>query len=100
MSLNFLIELPIQPPSKSDRIASPTKDENVASPVTTSPIAIEIMPNMETSAHDQSAPETNSLVKVLIPQRNGQLAFLKFAVDRAADPGAATNRGRKKERLL
>jgi type IV secretion system protein VirD4 len=89
----------IQPPSKSDRIASPTTDDKVASP-TASPIAIEIMPNMATPAHDQSAPQTNSLAKAPIPQPNGQLTFLKFAVEHAADPAAATNRGRKKERLL
>jgi len=90
----------IQPPSKSDRIAGPTTDEKAASLVTASPIANEIMPNMETPAQDQSAPETNLLAGAAIPQPVRPLAFLKFAVDHGTDAAAVTNRGRKKERLL
>ena len=69
--------------------------------MTASPIASEIIPNMETPAQDQSAPETNFLDKAAaIPQPARQLAFLKFAVDHGDDDAAVTNRGRKKERLL
>jgi type IV secretory pathway TraG/TraD family ATPase VirD4 len=87
----------IQPLSKSDRIAIPTTDEQV---VTASPIASEIIPNMETRAQNQSAPETNFLTRAAIPLPARQLAFRKFAVDHATDAAAITNRGRKKERLL
>ncbi len=87
----------IPPPSKSDRIAIPTTDKQV---VTASPIASEIIPNMETPAQNQSAPETDFLTRAAIPQPARQLAFLKFAVDHAADAAAIANRGRKKERLL
>jgi type IV secretory pathway TraG/TraD family ATPase VirD4 len=87
----------IQPPSKSDRIAIPTTDEQV---VTASPIASEIIPNMETPAQNQSAPETNFLTRAAIPQPARQLAFLNFAVDHGDNGAAVTNRGRKKERLL
>ncbi len=87
----------IQPLSKSDRIAIPTTDEQV---VTASLIASEIIPNMETRAQNQSAPETNFLTTAAISQPARQLAFLKFAVDHGDNGAAVTNRGRKKERLL
>ena len=90
----------IQPPSKSDRIANSTAVGKAASAVTASSVSGPITQNTKSLAQDRSAPEINSLGKVAEPQPVAQLAFLKFAVDHAADAAAITNRGRKKERLL
>jgi hypothetical protein len=68
--------------------------------VTASSVSCEITQNTKSLAQDRSAPETNSPGKAAEPQPIAQLAFLKFAVDHAADAVAIANRGRKKERLL
>jgi type IV secretory pathway TraG/TraD family ATPase VirD4 len=90
----------IQPPSKSDRIANSTAVGKAANAVTASSVSCEITQNTKSLAQDQSAPETNSLGKAAEPPPVAQLAFLKFALDHAADAAAIANRGRKKERLL
>jgi type IV secretion system protein VirD4 len=87
----------IQPPSKTDRIANSSANAKAASEAPLSPISSQISPDTEGY---QSQPESGLLAKASEPPPNGQLTFLKFAVDHGDNTAVATNRGRKKERLL
>jgi type IV secretion system protein VirD4 len=88
----------IQPPSKTDRIANSSANEKASEAMPL--ISNQITPNAEGLAGRESQREPNFLEKAAQPPPNGELTFLKFAVEHGGSTAAATNRGRKKERLL
>jgi hypothetical protein len=63
-------------------------------------ISNQITSNTEGLAGRDQEREPNCLAKAAEPPPKAQLTFLKFAVEQGGTPAAATNRGRKKERLL
>jgi type IV secretory system conjugative DNA transfer VirD4/TraG family protein len=87
----------LQPPSKTDRIANSSANEKAANETALSPISSQVTPDTEGY---QSQRESSFLAKAAEPPPNRQLTFLKFAVDHGDSTAVATNRGRKKERLL
>jgi type IV secretion system protein VirD4 len=91
----------IPPLLKSDRIEQRETQQKAQNGPTASAFSNRITSLPKNLSPNQSAAEPNCVAAPDKSESGAQLAFLKFAVDQAADPAAATtSRGRKKERLL